>query len=73
VLRFRQELLSRWPDLKDVLEPSEFDSDESPKGAQRYVLLTLAVRQLECVPEVIDLARSHGLVGYSGVAGEPIV
>jgi hypothetical protein len=42
-----KKLLGRWPDLKDVLEPSEFDLDESPEDAQRYVLLTLALRQLE--------------------------
>jgi hypothetical protein len=72
VLRFREELLSRWPDMKDVLEPSEFDLEESPEDALKYALLTFSVRQLDYLPQVIELAKKHGLSGFSGVAGEPI-
>ena len=72
VLRFRAELLTRWPDMINALEPSEDDLDDSPEDASTYALLTLSVRQLDHLDEVLSLAREHGLVGYSGVAGEPI-
>jgi hypothetical protein len=72
VLRFREELLARWPDVDDVLEPSRFDLEEEPDDAGKYVLLTLSVRQLEYLPEILDMAKKNGLVGFSGVAGEPI-
>ncbi|MGW4734656.1 hypothetical protein ACWEQC_36790 [Streptomyces shenzhenensis] len=72
VLRFREELLTRWPDVEDVLEPSRFDLEEEPDDAGKYVLLTLSVRQLDYLPEILDMAKRNGLVGFSGVAGEPI-
>ncbi|MBC2907688.1 hypothetical protein [Streptomyces cupreus] len=72
VLRFREELLTRWPDVEDVLEPSRFDLEEEPDDAEKYVLLTLSVRQLDYLPEILDMAKRNGLVGFSGVAGEPI-
>ncbi|WFE54817.1 hypothetical protein [Micromonospora sp. WMMD1155] len=70
--RFRDGLLARWADLEDVLEPSEFDLADSPDDALKYVLLTLSVRQLDYLPEVLSMAKDNGLVGFSGVAGEPI-
>ncbi|MGW4942991.1 hypothetical protein ACWEOZ_15560 [Actinoplanes sp. NPDC004185] len=72
VMRFRAGLLARWPDIEDVLEPSEFDLEDSPDDALKYVLLTLSVRQLEYLPEILSMAKENGLVGFSGVAGEPI-
>jgi hypothetical protein len=72
VVRFREELLSRLPDVEDVLEPDNFDLEESPEKVQKYVLLTLSNRQLDYLDEILDLAKSHHLVGFSGVAGEPI-
>ncbi|MHC3815154.1 hypothetical protein EES39_22115 [Streptomyces sp. ADI92-24] len=72
VLRFREELLTRWSDMEDVLEPSRFDLEEEPDDAGKYVLLTLSVRQLDHLPEILDMAEKNGLVGFSGVAGEPI-
>ncbi|MFE1799835.1 hypothetical protein ACFW9L_27235 [Streptomyces sp. NPDC059517] len=72
VLRFREKLLTRWPDVEDVLEPSRFDLEEEPDDAGKYVLITLSVRQLDYLPEILDMAKSNNLVGFSGVAGEPI-
>lgn len=72
VLRFREELLRRWPDLESALEPSALDLEEAPDDALKYVLLTLSVRQLDYLSEVIELSKRHHLVGFSGVAGEPI-
>ncbi|MFB7275450.1 hypothetical protein [Streptomyces sp. NPDC056244] len=72
VLRFREELLTRWPDVDDVLEPSRFDLEEEPDDAVKYVLLTLSVRQLDYLAEILEMAKRNGLVGFSGVAGEPI-
>ncbi|MFV2019343.1 hypothetical protein [Micromonospora sp. LOL_023] len=72
IMRFREELLARWPDIEDVLEPSEFDLEDSPDDAMKYVLLTLSVRQLDYLPEILSMAKRAGLVGFSGVAGESI-
>lgn len=72
VLRFREGLLARWPDLQDVLEPSEFDLEDEPEDAQKYILLTLSVQQLEYLPELLSMAKGYGLVGFSGVADQPI-
>lgn len=72
VLRFREELLTRWPDVVDVLEPSRFDLEEERDDAGKYALLTLSVRQLDYLPEILDMAKRNGLVGFSGVAGESI-
>ena len=72
VSRFRAALLSRWPDLVDVLEPSEYDLLEAPDDAAKYVLLTLPVRMLQYVGEIFQMARDYGLRGYSGVAGEAL-
>ncbi|MFX4294921.1 hypothetical protein [Streptomyces bohaiensis] len=72
VMRFREGLLTRWPDLEDVLEPSRFDLEEEPGDEEKYVLLTLSVHQLDYLPDILDRAKKSGLVGFSGVAGEPI-
>ncbi|MFI2286834.1 hypothetical protein [Streptomyces niveus] len=72
VLRFREALLTRWPDIGNVLEPAEFDLVETPEDSQKYVLLTLSVRQLDYLPEILSMAKKNNLVGFSGVAGEPI-
>ncbi|MET7374085.1 hypothetical protein [Micromonospora arida] len=70
VTRFRGELLSRWPDLVDVLEPTEYDLVDAPDDAAKYVLLTLPVGMLGQLDAIYELARQHGLRGYSGVADE---
>ncbi|MBW6435091.1 hypothetical protein KZ829_15215 [Actinoplanes hulinensis] len=61
---FRGELLERWPDLVDVLEPGDGPGD-------RYVLLTLPLRMLSYLDGIFELAGKYELHGYSGVAGEP--
>jgi hypothetical protein len=70
VSSFRDELLSRWPDLVDVLEPAEEDLVDTPEDRARYVLLTLPVRMLDSLDDIYELARRYDLRGYSGVAGE---
>lgn len=70
VTRFRGELVSRWPELVDVLEPSEVDLRDAPGDAAKYVLLTLPVRMLGRLDGIFALARRCGLRGYSGVADE---
>ncbi|MEV4264481.1 hypothetical protein [Kribbella sp. NPDC049584] len=73
VLQFRGELLRRFPEVKDELEPGDFDLADNPEDAEKYVLLTLSYGRLrDTFGEVLDLAKAHGLVGFSGVAGEPI-
>ncbi|WP_239132819.1 hypothetical protein [Paractinoplanes durhamensis] len=65
---FRGELLSRWPDLIDVLEPADYDLLDTPEDGAKYVLLTLPVGMLDRLDTIFDLARKHGLSGFSGVA-----
>jgi hypothetical protein len=70
VSEFRGELLKRWPDLVDVLEPTADDLLNVPEDAAKYVLLTLSVRMLDRLDGIYDLARQNGLSGYSGVADQ---
>ncbi|WP_371401970.1 hypothetical protein OHA10_29180 [Kribbella sp. NBC_00662] len=72
VLRFREAIVSRWPDLEDSLEPAAYQLEESPGEDEKFVLLGLARRHLEHIPDIFALADRYGLVGYSGVGGEPI-
>jgi hypothetical protein len=67
---FRGELLSRWPGLVDVLEPTERDLLEVPEDGAKYVLLTLPVSMLDHLDGIVELAREYKLHGYSGVADE---
>ncbi|GIM94878.1 hypothetical protein [Paractinoplanes toevensis] len=67
---FRGELLSRWPDLVDVLEPAAEDLLEAPGDAAKYVLLTLPVGMLDRLDDILGLARRYELSGYSGVADQ---
>ena len=67
---FRGELLTRWPDLVDVLEPTEHDLLHVPEDGAKYVLLTLPVSMLGRLDGIFALAREYQLQGYSGVAGE---
>jgi hypothetical protein len=67
---FRGELLSCWPDLVDVLEPTERDLLDVPEDGARYVLLTLPVSMLGHLDGIVELARRYKLHGYSGVADE---
>jgi hypothetical protein len=67
---FRGELLTRWPDLVDVLEPTEHDLLDVPEDGARYVLLTLPVSMLGRLDGIFELARQYHLQGYSGIAGE---
>ena len=72
VLRFREDLLSRWPNIVHEMEPSDFDLEEDPGQAAKFVLLTLSMRFRDVFPEILALAKHHGLTGYSGVADEPL-
>jgi hypothetical protein len=65
---FRGELLARWPDLVDVLEPAELDLAGTPEDGAKYVLLTLPVSMLDHLDAIYALAGEHKLHGYSGVA-----
>lgn len=65
VLDFRTELLVRWPDLSDYVEPLEYDPDlDVQEDLSRYVLLTLSVSMSDMIPDIVELALSHGLRGY---------
>jgi hypothetical protein len=67
---FRGELLSRWPELVDVLEPDEQHLAATPEDRAKYVLLTLPVSMLDHLDAIYELARGYKLRGYSGVAAE---
>jgi hypothetical protein len=68
VWRFRVALLRRWPDLRGVLEPDDTEVGDRSK----YVLLTLPLKFLGRLEEIIELSRDHDLVGYSGVGEAPL-
>ncbi|GAA4604324.1 hypothetical protein BJY16_004956 [Actinoplanes octamycinicus] len=70
VVAFRGELLKRWPDLVDVLEPIEQDVIDDPDDGAKYVLLTLPLRMLGRLEGIFELAEKYQLRGFSGVAGE---
>ena len=62
VLEFRTELLRRWPDLADKVEPLEFDPDlDAPSDLSRFVLITLHASQGERIHEIAGLALTCGL------------
>jgi hypothetical protein len=63
VWQFRTALLRRWPDLRGVLDPD----DSEPADRSKYVLLTLPLKFLGRLEEIIELSREYELVGYSGV------
>ncbi|WIM99586.1 hypothetical protein ACTOB_003245 [Actinoplanes oblitus] len=70
VTAFRGELLKRWPDLADVLEPIEQDVIDDPADGAKYVLLTLPPEMLDRVEAIAELADKYQLRGYRGVTGE---
>ncbi|GIF22297.1 hypothetical protein BJ973_002621 [Actinoplanes tereljensis] len=70
VFGFREQLLTRWPDLVDVLEPAVEDLLDVPGNAAKYVLLTLPVGMLGRLDDIFELAGRYELSGYSGVADE---
>ncbi|MGW6276079.1 hypothetical protein [Kribbella sp. NPDC055071] len=56
-----------------LLSPAEYELEDNPGDAEKYVLLTPSYGRLRNdFGKVLDLAKAHGLVGYSGVGGEPI-
>jgi hypothetical protein len=63
VWQFRAALLRRWPDLRGVMDPDEGEAADRSK----YVLLTLPLKFLGRLEEIIELSREYDLVGYSGV------
>lgn len=73
VLEFRADLLNRWPDLADSIEPPEFDHElEVPSDLSRYILVTMHASQGDRIPAMTGLALAHGLVGYDPQAGSAI-
>jgi hypothetical protein len=72
-LDFRTELLRRWPDLADKVEPLEFDPDlDAPSDLYRFVLITLHASQGDRLQEIVGLVLACGLVGYDSQTGEAI-
>lgn len=65
VLDFRSEMISRWPDIEDSLEPlSHNPFAEEQEDLTRCVLITLSLGRSDLAPVLIDLASSLGLRGY---------
>jgi hypothetical protein len=59
--------------VKDELQPGDYELEENPEDVDKDVVLTLSYGSLrDTFDEVLDVAQAHGLVGFSGVAGEPI-
>lgn len=69
VLAFRAELLERWPELADNIEPWHHDLDwRQPWGrtdlADRYVILTLPFVWSDKLSLLSETAKRHGLDCY---------
>jgi hypothetical protein len=65
VLAFRQDVLARWPRLVDVVEPG----DGSP-GEMSFLAVTLPFAWVADLPQIVELAVSHGLSGWDPQADE---
>jgi hypothetical protein len=65
VSAFRAELIARWPDIADSVEPLEYDPiSEEWEDISRCVLVTLSLARSDLAPELIKLASTFGLIGY---------
>lgn len=65
ILSFREQLLARWPDLEGCVEPLDYDPDLGERmDVSRYILITLPLKLSDRHPAIVELALSHGLVGY---------
>jgi hypothetical protein len=71
VLQFRSEILDRWISFAHGIEPLEYDPDADEQAdLDRYVLLTVPFSLVAELPEVIKLARDHGLTVYDPQTGQ---
>jgi hypothetical protein len=72
VLGFRTEVLRRWPDLANRIEPWHTDLGTMPSGqtdlADRFVILTLRYGWPD-QPALVALARDYGLFCYDPQVG----
>lgn len=72
-LEFRTELLRRWPDLADSVEPLEFDPGlDAPSDLSRFVLVTMHASKTDRIPAMVNLTLAHGLVVYDPQQGASI-
>ncbi|WP_155884569.1 hypothetical protein [Actinomadura flavalba] len=62
---FREALVDRWPQVRDMMEPLEGDDDPDEIEAMgRYLILTLPFRLAELIPEMRDLAVGAAISGF---------
>ena len=65
VVDFRAELIARWPEIEDFLEPLEYDPVADEHGdISRCVIVALPLGRSNLAPAVTELALSFGLRGY---------
>lgn len=65
VVDFRADLLNRWPDLRDSIEPLEYNPDlEEQEDLSRFILITLPASKADRLEDIVGLARSHDLKGF---------
>lgn len=73
VLEFREQLITRWSDLEDSVEPLAYDPDlDEQEDLSRFVLITLHASQGDRLGSIMEMARSCGLTGYDSQIGEDI-
>ena len=73
VLEFRAELLRRWPDLTNSVEPLVYDPElEAPSDLSRFVFITMHASRGDRIQEIVELALGCGLSGYDPQASEAI-
>lgn len=65
VVNFRADLLNRWPDLRDSVEPLEYNPDlEEQEDLSRFIVITMPASKADRLEDIVDLARSHDLKGF---------
>jgi hypothetical protein len=62
---FRSEVVARWPEIADSLEPLDYDPfAEEQADLSRCLLVTLSLGRADLAPALIELALASGLTRY---------
>jgi hypothetical protein len=73
VLEFRDEIVARWPEIEDCLEPFHFNPDlDEQEDLSRYILITLPYSKTDLISSLRELALSYGLEGFDPTIGQAI-
>ncbi|MCX4911991.1 hypothetical protein [Streptomyces sp. NBC_00687] len=70
---FREHLTLRWPEIENALEPLAYDPDlEVQEDLSRFILITLPVKSVAVLPDIVEMALTFKLTGYDPQAEQVI-